>query len=365
MPRFNEGEFEESFKSAIDRIINETFGNDMSEEEQLAAVAMPNDPRSIARLISEDIRTNNGFLFKEDITPDLLPLKKRSNDAINEASIAERFDETGWKSEGSAEADMDHDQGWVSKGRKEKNYLELLGMSTDDLTELTPELARELVAKANAATAAAGGRQEINPKDKEKNDKEERARKAFYHARDVIKGPWPEGEPIILQDPRWTFYYIQDVIKGPWPKGEPTILQDPRWAYWYALEIIKGPWPKGEEIIKRYESEQRMKSKNERPVEPTDCKLVIRIVDKVSPESDDGLEMEVLTGKSEGIQKMLRFTNNSKNDMVIRVCQSKNVDPEQYLSSDYIVTMALMRSGHAKPIASGYFDWNGFLYDGE
>ena len=35
-------------------------------------------------------------------------------------------------------------------------------------------------------------------------------REAFY-AHDVIKGPWPEAEPIIMRDPQWACYYARDV----------------------------------------------------------------------------------------------------------------------------------------------------------
>ena len=76
---------------------------------------------------------------------------------------------------------------------------------------------------------------------------------AFNYARDVIKGRWPEGEPIIMQEPKsayWLYQYARGVIKGRWPEAEPIIMQDPEWAYWYALHVIHDRWPEAEPTIK-------------------------------------------------------------------------------------------------------------------
>ena len=74
-------------------------------------------------------------------------------------------------------------------------------------------------------------------------------KRAFYHARYVIKDRWPEAEPIIMKDPELAFYYAEDVIKGRWPEAEPYIMKDPRWAYYYARYVIKDRWPEAELYI--------------------------------------------------------------------------------------------------------------------
>ena len=71
----------------------------------------------------------------------------------------------------------------------------------------------------------------------------------FKHARDVIKGRWPEAESTIMEDPYWAYCYARDVIKGRWPEAEPTIMQNPQKAYWYAKDVIKDRWPEAEPII--------------------------------------------------------------------------------------------------------------------
>jgi hypothetical protein len=72
---------------------------------------------------------------------------------------------------------------------------------------------------------------------------------AYWYAKDIIKGRWPEGEAAISKHPYWAYYYARDVIKGRWPEGESTIAKDSQEAYWYAKDIINGRWPEGEEAI--------------------------------------------------------------------------------------------------------------------
>jgi hypothetical protein len=68
---------------------------------------------------------------------------------------------------------------------------------------------------------------------------------AYCFARDVIKGPWPEGEDTISKDAEWSYYYAKAVIKGPWPKGEDVISKEAEYSYYYAKDVIKGPFSKG------------------------------------------------------------------------------------------------------------------------
>lgn len=76
------------------------------------------------------------------------------------------------------------------------------------------------------------------------------AREAHYHALNVIKGRWKEGEDIIKTDPESALAYAQDIIKGRWKEGEDIIKTDPESAVCYAIEMIKGRWKIAEEFIK-------------------------------------------------------------------------------------------------------------------
>jgi hypothetical protein len=71
----------------------------------------------------------------------------------------------------------------------------------------------------------------------------------FAYAEDIVKGRWPEAEPIIIKDPEYAYLYARSVIKGRWPEAEPTIMKNPEFAYFYAKDVIKGRWPKAEPII--------------------------------------------------------------------------------------------------------------------
>ena len=43
------------------------------------------------------------------------------------------------------------------------------------------------------------------------------------YARDIIKGRWPEAEPIIIRHAYYIYTYARDVIKGRWPEAEELI----------------------------------------------------------------------------------------------------------------------------------------------
>jgi hypothetical protein len=53
------------------------------------------------------------------------------------------------------------------------------------------------------------------------------ARYAYYYARDVIKGRWPEVEAVIATDPEWAYLYALNVVKGRWLEAEATIKTHP------------------------------------------------------------------------------------------------------------------------------------------
>ena len=72
---------------------------------------------------------------------------------------------------------------------------------------------------------------------------------AYWYARHVIKGRWPEGESVIMTSLEWAHWYALDVIKGRWPEAESVIMKDPKWASRYACDVIKGRWPEAESVI--------------------------------------------------------------------------------------------------------------------
>ena len=74
----------------------------------------------------------------------------------------------------------------------------------------------------------------------------------------VIKGRWPEGEAVVINDARYAYEYAKNVIKERWPEGEAVIATDAEWAYYYAQDVIKGRFPEGEAVIakdKHYEED--------------------------------------------------------------------------------------------------------------
>ena len=46
--------------------------------------------------------------------------------------------------------------------------------------------------------------------------------------------------------PEWAYWYARDVIGGRWPEAEAVIAASPEWAYWYARDVIGGRWPEAE-----------------------------------------------------------------------------------------------------------------------
>jgi hypothetical protein len=62
---------------------------------------------------------------------------------------------------------------------------------------------------------------------------------AYWFAKNVIKGPWPEGEDAISKDTYFSYQYAKEVFKGPFPKGEKAISKDAFWSSRYN-DYIKG-----------------------------------------------------------------------------------------------------------------------------
>jgi hypothetical protein len=57
---------------------------------------------------------------------------------------------------------------------------------------------------------------------------------SMQYARDILKAPFPLGEPVIAQNPYYSYLYAKFVLKGPFPLGEPVIATDPYSSYRYA-----------------------------------------------------------------------------------------------------------------------------------
>ena len=72
---------------------------------------------------------------------------------------------------------------------------------------------------------------------------------AYWYARYVLKGPFPQGEDTIATSAVWAYWYAKDVLKGPFPQGEDEIATSAEWACWYAIDVLKEPFPQGEKAI--------------------------------------------------------------------------------------------------------------------
>lgn len=86
---------------------------------------------------------------------------------------------------------------------------------------------------------------------------------AFYYARGVIGGRWPEAEPTIMKDAGFASWYAEFILRrdpewtsqeghenGRWPEAESTIMKDPFTAFLYAKRILQHRWEEAEPDIK-------------------------------------------------------------------------------------------------------------------
>ena len=62
--------------------------------------------------------------------------------------------------------------------------------------------------------------------------------KMYRFATHVIKGRWPEAEPIIMKHPYRALQYAKEIIKDRWSEAEPYIMQDPGDAFGYVRDIL-------------------------------------------------------------------------------------------------------------------------------
>lgn len=72
---------------------------------------------------------------------------------------------------------------------------------------------------------------------------------SYQYAYYVLKGPFPEGEPIIATDATYSRRYAFDVLKGRFHLGEPAIATDGWQSARYACELLNAPFPLGEAAI--------------------------------------------------------------------------------------------------------------------
>lgn len=72
----------------------------------------------------------------------------------------------------------------------------------------------------------------------------------LYYARELVKGPWPAAEHILINDDMLALNYAVKILKGPWPEYESRALRSARTAWEYIKNVIKGPWPAAESILK-------------------------------------------------------------------------------------------------------------------
>jgi hypothetical protein len=47
----------------------------------------------------------------------------------------------------------------------------------------------------------------------------------------------------------WAYWYAAKIIKGRWPEAEPIILKDAEASYWYAVDVMNSVWPEAEDSI--------------------------------------------------------------------------------------------------------------------
>lgn len=71
----------------------------------------------------------------------------------------------------------------------------------------------------------------------------------FKYTKHVIKGRWPEAEPIIMKNPQYAYYYAHYIIKGVWPEAEPYIIKDAEYSFQYAMNVKKERWHEIEPFI--------------------------------------------------------------------------------------------------------------------
>jgi len=76
----------------------------------------------------------------------------------------------------------------------------------------------------------------------------EHGRYSLEYASEVLKGPFPAGEPAIAASPEFSYEYAKLIGKS-FKLGERTIAENSYYSLAYAREVLKGPFPAGEPAI--------------------------------------------------------------------------------------------------------------------
>jgi hypothetical protein len=72
----------------------------------------------------------------------------------------------------------------------------------------------------------------------------------YEYARCVLRRRWKEAEPNLLAgEPEYIFKYTKRFFRGRWSEAEARLVQVPEWSVDYARDIIKGPWPEAEPYL--------------------------------------------------------------------------------------------------------------------
>ena len=69
------------------------------------------------------------------------------------------------------------------------------------------------------------------------------SRYAYRYARDVLKGPFPEGESIIATDAFHSYDYAKNVLQGPFPLGEPAIAKNAMFSIVEFSKLLATKYP--------------------------------------------------------------------------------------------------------------------------
>jgi len=73
---------------------------------------------------------------------------------------------------------------------------------------------------------------------------------ALEYATNILKTPWPMGEPAIATQGWTALDYALLVLNGSFPTGEKAISKNAEYSFYYATKVLRKPFPLGENIIK-------------------------------------------------------------------------------------------------------------------
>lgn len=76
-----------------------------------------------------------------------------------------------------------------------------------------------------------------------------RANYSFYYAKDILDGPFKDGEDAIATNAYYSFKYAEEILNGRFEKGEKIIATCPLEAVSYAIDILKERFIEAEQLI--------------------------------------------------------------------------------------------------------------------